>query len=181
MAFKVDIAIKESFEVTCTPERAFALLADVPESISHFPKIEQLVDLGDNKYRTEMEKIGLDRYNIQTIYACKYTPDPEKLSVKWTPVKGEGNGVVSGKWTIKPLKNGEGAKINFETKGEMELPLPGLVKMVVAPIVRHEFQGMVDTYLENLQTTLDAPPKKKPAKKAAKKKTAAKKTTAKKK
>lgn len=172
MAFKVEIAVKESFEVACTPERAFALLADVPESISHFPKIEQLVDLGDNKYRTEMEKIGLDRYHIQTIYACKYVADPEKLTVKWTPVKGEGNGIVSGKWIIKPLKGDAGTKIQFETKGEMELPLPGLVKMVVAPIVRREFESLVSTYIENLQQTLNTPPKKKPAKKksAAKKK-----------
>ena len=159
MAFVVTVDIERKFEVDCPIDAVFDLLADVPESVSHFPKVEQLVDLGGGKYRWEMSKIGVDRYHLQTIYACKYSSDREKGWVKWTPVKKEGNALVRGKWTLKDL---DGAtRIKLSTKGEMEIPLPRIVKMVVAPIVSREFHGMVDTYIENLTESLESKKKKK--------------------
>lgn len=177
MAFNVDVQIDREFDAACSADQAFELLADVPRSLDHFPKVDQLVDMGDGKYRTEMQKIGIDKYNIQTIYACKYVADADKKTVKWTPVKGVGNGQVSGKWTMKDTPTG--CHIKFHTAGEMEVPLPGLIKMLIAPIVRTEFNGLVDQYISNLKKTLDglgkkktAAAKKAPAKNPAKKKPA---------
>jgi hypothetical protein len=107
-----------------------------------------------------MRKIGVDRFSIQTVYGCKYVDDREKGTVKWTPVKGEGNGSVKGKWTLKAL-DAQTTRIDLVTTGELEIPLPGLVKFIVAPVVVHEFGRMVDAYVENLSKTLNAPPKKK--------------------
>lgn len=166
MAFVVEVEISTEFDANCAAEFAYEVLADVPFSASHFPKLDKLTDLGDGKFRWEMGKIGIDRYSIQTVYASKFVGDPEKLTVKWTPVKGEGNALVSGKWTLKE-KNGV-THIKLSTKGEMEMPLPSLVKFVVAPIVKAEFEGMIEKYVENLSKTLDAG--KKPKGKAAKKK-----------
>lgn len=166
MAFVVDVEIEKEFEASCTGDFAFEVVADVPFSASHFPKLEKLVDLGDGKYRWEMEKIGVNQYNIQTIYASKYVSDEEKKTVKWTPVKGEGNAQVSGKWTIKE-KAGK-TTMKLSTKGAMELPLPSLVKFVVAPVVKIQFEGLVDEYITNLTKTLESG--KKPKAKAAKKK-----------
>lgn len=165
MAFTVEVDIEKEFEANCPADFAFEVLADVPCSASHFPKVEKLVDLGDGKYRWEMEKIGITNYSLQTIYASKYVSDPEKLTVKWTPVKGEGNALVSGKWTLKE-KNGI-TKLKLSTKGAMELPLPSLTKMVVAPVVRAQFEGLVDQYIVKLTKTLESG--KKPKVKAAKK------------
>lgn len=167
MAFVVEVEIEKEFEAACSGDFAFEVVADVPFSASHFPKVEQLVDLGDGKYRWEMEKIGINNYSIQTIYASKYVADPEKLTVKWTPVKGEGNATVSGKWTIKE-KDGK-TKMKLSTKGEMELPLPSLVKFAVAPIVRAQFEGLVDQYVEKLTRTLESGKKPKAKAKAKKK------------
>lgn len=152
MAFTVDFEIERAFDAECAASRVFDVLSDVPRSVSHFPKVEQLVDLGDGKYKWEMEKIGIQSYYIQTVYACKYVSDREKLTVKWTPVRGQGNATVSGSWNIKALdKNRTGVKL--KTKGELTLPLPGLVKLVVAPFVRAEFTRMIDQYIANLGKT----------------------------
>jgi carbon monoxide dehydrogenase subunit G len=164
MAFTADVEIKRRFEVNCPFERVFDLLANVPESASHFPNVDQLVDLGDNTFRWEMKKIGVDRFHVQTIYACKYVDDREKGIVKWTPVKGEGNGTVKGKWTIKN-SGGESTRVDLSTSGELEVPLPSLVKFIVAPLVAHEFEKMVDAYIENLCKTFSKPLKKKAASK----------------
>ena len=174
MAFKVEVAVDETFDTDCPIDTVFAILADVPYSVSHFPKVDQLVDEGGGVYRWEMAKIGVQSYYIQTVYACKYVADEAKRTVTWTPVKGEGNAVVSGKWTLKETKDG-GTRLKLSTKGELELPFPGLTKMLLGGFVRSEFEGMIATYIENLQGTF-AKGKKPPAKKAAaKKKPAAKK------
>ncbi|MFP4501282.1 MAG: SRPBCC family protein [Candidatus Hydrogenedentota bacterium] len=160
MAFTVDFEVTRTEEVACPYDRVFDVLADVPESVSHFPKVEELEDLGGGVYRWNMQKIGVDKYHIQTIYACKYTSDRGKGRVKWTPVKGQGNATVKGQWTIKALDEAT-TRFTLKTSGEMEVPLPRLVKMAVAPVVRREFTAMVDRYMENLCATFEKRGKKK--------------------
>lgn len=152
MAVTVSIDLSRSFSVASSPDDTFDLLSDVPRSVSHFPKVDQLVDMGDNTFRWEMQKIGIDKYSIQTIYACKYLSDKEAGKIWWTPVAGVGNGVVKGSWQLRP--QGSGTKVEFSAEGELTVPLPRLAKMVVTPVVRREFAGMVDKYIENLKKTL---------------------------
>ena len=153
MAVSITIEISRTFDVAADFDTVFDLLADVPASASHFPRVEQLVDLGDNTYRWEMKKIGVDKHAIQTIYACKYSADKKKGSITWTPIKGEGNGQVHGSWHL--TKKGQGVECKFQTKGEMTLPLPGLLKLAISPVVKHEFNSLVDTYVENLKNDLE--------------------------
>ena len=35
-------------------------------------------------------------------------------------------------------------------QGELTLPLPALMKMVVAPVVEAEFEKMIEQYIDNL-------------------------------
>lgn len=150
MAITVALELSREFEIPGAYDDVFELLADVPRSVSHFPKVDQLVDLGGNSFRWEMEKLGIDKHAIQTVYACNYVPDRNAGTITWTPVKGEGNGVVSGSWAL--VANGDNATTaKFRTKAELTLPLPGLLKLAISPVVKHEFNGLVDTYVANLQ------------------------------
>ncbi len=153
MAFKTTIELEKEFEVSWKQEKVFELLSNVPKSVAHFPKVDELVDLGDNSYRWEMEKIGIQAYHIQTIYACTYHADKENMKVTWEPVDGVGNGVVSGSWELEETE--KGTLVRFYTKGTLEIDLPFFVKMVVSPVVSMEFESMVDTYHENLQETMN--------------------------
>lgn len=148
MAITVNIDLGFEFDVKAKAGDVFDVLSDVPTSASHFPKVHQLVDLGSNTYRWEMEKVGVGSVNIQTVYASKYTSNKTKGTVVWTPVKGEGNALVSGSWKIKDNK--KSTNLVLEIKGELNLPLPGLMKMVVAPLVEAEFEKMIEQYIANL-------------------------------
>lgn len=148
MAITVNFDLEYEFEVKAPAKEVFDVLADVPTSASHFPKVDKLVDLGDGVYRWEMGKVGTDKINIQTIYAAKYVSDRKKGTVVWTPIKGEGNALVSGNWKITDKK--KSTAITLAIQGELNVPLPGLMKMVVAPIVTSENEKLIEKYIDNL-------------------------------
>ena len=148
MAITVSIDLGYEFEVKATAKDVFDVLSDVPTSVSHFPKVHKLVDLGDGVYRWEMEKVGTAQVNIQTIYASKYVSNRAKGTVVWTPVKGEGNALVGGSWHITDNKKSTGIVLKID--GQVTVPLPALMKMVVVPVVQGEFEKLVDKYIANL-------------------------------
>ena len=148
MAITVSIDLGYEFAVKASYATVFAELADVPRSASHFPKVDQLVDLGDGAYRWEMARIGIGSVNLQTVYASKYVSSKAKGTVVWSPVVGQGNALVSGSWTIRDQK--QSTHLTLQIQGELHLPLPGLMKMVVAPVVEAEFEKMVEQYIANL-------------------------------
>lgn len=148
MSITVKIDLGYEFDVKAKAAEVFAVLSDVPESVSHFPKVEKLTDLGGGVYQWEMEKVGTAQVNIQTVYASKYVSDQARGTVKWTPVKGVGNALVGGNWKIVDNKKSTGLTLSIQ--GEIEVPLPGLMKMVVAPVVESEFEKLVEKYIANL-------------------------------
>lgn len=148
MSITVKIDLGYEFTVKAKAAEVFDLLSDVPASVALFPKVEQLTDMGGGVFKWEMEKVGTAQVNIQTVYASKYVSDKAKGTVKWTPVKGVGNALVGGSWTI--VDNKKSTSIALAINGEIEVPLPGLMKMVVAPIVEGEFEKLVEKYIDNL-------------------------------
>ena len=148
MTVTVDIDLGYEFAVKAAFKDVFDLVSNVPLSASFFPKVDQLVDLGKSVYRWEMAKVGTAQVNIQTVYASKYTSDRAKGTVVWTPVKGEGNALVSGSWSVTAGK--KSTALEFRVFGTVDVPVPGLMKMVVAPIVRNEFETLVEKYIDNL-------------------------------
>ena len=94
MSITVKIDLGYEFDVKAKAAEVFEVLSDVPTSVSHFPKVDQLTDLGGGVYQWEMEKVGTAQVNIQTVYASQYVSDKAKGTVKWTPVPGVGNALV---------------------------------------------------------------------------------------
>ncbi len=148
MAVTVHIDLGYEFEVKAKAAEVFAVLSDVPTSVSHFPKVHKLTDMGDGVYKWEMERVGTAQVHIQTVYASKYVSNKAKGTVVWTPVPGIGNALVSGDWKIKDNKKSTGVALHIE--GDITLPLPGLMKLVVVPVVEGEFEKLVDKYIDNL-------------------------------
>ena len=149
MGISVGIDLGYEFAVKATPEDVFALLSDVPGSVSHFPKVDKLTDMGDGVYKWEMQKVGTQQVNIQTVYASKYVSDKAKGTVKWTPVKGVGNALVGGSWKISDHK-GKATKVVLKIDGTVDVALPALMKMIVEPVVASEFEKLVEKYIDNL-------------------------------
>lgn len=148
MALHVPFDLQYEFDVKAPYAEVFAVLADVPTSASHFPKLDRLVDLGGNAFRWELERVGTEKIHIQTIYASKYVPDRKKGTVVWTPVEGVGNGLVGGSWTITDRKTS--THLVLKLQGELVMPLPALMKPIVAPFILAENEKLIEKYIDNL-------------------------------
>ncbi|AEP29419.1 SRPBCC family protein [Brumicola nitratireducens] len=149
MTVKVKIDLHREFIVAADIDTVFSLLSNVPASAAYFPKVHKLTPLSDNAFRWVMEKVALGIYSIETSYACQYISDTDAKTIVWVPIEGEGNATVSGKWTL--TKFAAGTKVLFETQAELILPVSGLLQLAISPLVKIEFTGLVDTYLNNLQ------------------------------
>jgi len=148
MAVSVRIDLGYEFAVRAKYDEVFAVLSDVPRSVSHFPKVERLTDLGDGVYKWEMQKVGTAQVNIRTVYASKYRSDQARGTVTWTPVKGVGNAQVGGSWKI--TDQGRSTHLVLQIQGTVDVPVPGLMKLVVEPVVASEFEKLVEKYIANL-------------------------------
>jgi carbon monoxide dehydrogenase subunit G len=155
MAFTVHVKINKRFKLNGSFDDVYRLLADVPESASHFPKVDKLVETAKNTYRWEMEKIGLDRYFIQTVYTAKYRSLKKDGTVVWTPVNDpKNNAEVEGKWTLK--KSDGATQCTLSTTADVTVPLPALTKMLLAGLVEREFTELVDEYVANLKAHFES-------------------------
>jgi len=151
MAFTVSVDFKKEFDINASFDKVFDVLVDVKESFSHFPKVDNLVDLGDMVFRTEMEKVGIDKYSIHTVYSCKYENNRNEGRIWWNPVDDENETAkISGEWKIT-AKDDNTTHVEFSTKGDMNIPLTSLVKIFLSPLVKREFEGMVDKHHNNLR------------------------------
>ena len=148
MTSTVHVELGYEFEVKAPAKEVFAVLSNVPDSASHYPKVDRLVDLGDGAYRWEMEKIGLGSLHLQTVYASRYVSNGAKGTVVWTPVEGEGNALVSGSWKITDSK--KSTKLVLKVQAELTLPVPALMKVVMEPVVEAEFEKLTEHYIDNL-------------------------------
>lgn len=148
MALTISMDLAYEFDVKAKAADVFAVLSDVPTSASFFPKVKKLVDLGNDSYRWEMEKVGAGQVSLQTIYASHYKSNAKKGSIVWTPIKGEGNAEISGSWDIKDNKTS--TNIVLSLKAQVHLPLPAMMKMLAQPIVESENEKLVEKYIDNL-------------------------------
>jgi carbon monoxide dehydrogenase subunit G len=148
MVVSVDLQLGYEFAVQAPFGEVFDVLADVPTSASFFPMVERLVDMGNGVFRWEMARIGTPQVNLQTVYASQYVSDRRKGRVVWKPVAGVGNAQMAGSWRIVDRKTS--TALTLKLSGTVEMSLPALMTVVVVPVVRDEFEKLVEKYIDNL-------------------------------
>ncbi|MBU0782841.1 MAG: SRPBCC family protein [Gammaproteobacteria bacterium] len=154
MPVNVNVKIEKSFKVACSAKNAFDQLSDVADTVALFPKLDKIVDLGDEVWRWEMAKIGAAGISHQVKYTVKYNNDG-KSKIDWNPVPGDGNATVSGGWVIKE-DSPKACTIAFRSTGEFEMPVPRLMKGIAEGIVKSEFDAQVGTFLDRVKAKLES-------------------------
>ena len=144
--------IQRSIDVSAPPDQVYAVVANVPDSVAHFPELEALVPDGD-AYRWTLKKAGVGKMAMQLVYACKYLTDDDRLAVSWSPVSHVGNAEMSGHWTIEP--RGSGTRLTLNNELILRARAPRLLRKAAEPVFVRENQRLMGTYLENLKRTFE--------------------------
>jgi hypothetical protein len=170
--------LKLTANVTCTidvpvkPESVFALLANVPDSVSHFPGLVEVVPLyrellppqqqlqlqqqqqtqDNTSYKWLLKKLGYGQLSLQLCYGCKYFSDASKLAVWWKSIPACGNAEVNGHWEILPTA--EGTKFSLHNRLVFHMWLPQFLKFRAESLTTHHTTQLSNAYLKNLALTL---------------------------
>jgi acyl-CoA synthetase (AMP-forming)/AMP-acid ligase II len=59
-------------------------------------------------------------------------------------------GMLDDQGRLKITDRKKSTHLVLAIQGELSLPLPGMMKMVVTPVVEGEFEKMVEQYIDNL-------------------------------
>lgn len=143
--------VRRSQSVRASLEAVYALLADVPRSVAHFPEMEELL-FANGVYTWKLKKLGAGPLIYQVVYGARYHFDASRKSVRWEPVAGVGNAEVSGQWILQP--EGSGCNFTMEAQYTVHTPFPRLMKSAAEAIMHRENERIIGSYLENLATTL---------------------------
>ena len=164
MAFVVPVSVERTFELAASPAEAYALLADLPAWQPLFPfaeRCEPLGGFGPDVFRWELAPMGPPGTSVGTVYACRYTFEPPSASgparIAWTPVEGVGTALLSGSLVLSPLSTGApypSTQADLVLDAHLTLPLPRLMRAVVAPGVRLTFGEVVRQFAANVAEAL---------------------------
>jgi polyketide cyclase/dehydrase/lipid transport protein len=150
---KLRLPYTHEIEVSSTPQVAYDLLADVPDSAAHFPQLDVVIPEPAGAWTWKTKKIGIGKISVQTTYALRYANRPEEHTIVWEPVPEVGNGRSRGSWVIKETPRG--ARLYFENVFEVEFRgLPGLLRRGVEPFAIKENARIIRLYMANLAKTL---------------------------
>lgn len=142
---------RKSITTRADPDAVYALLADVPRSVAHFPDLESIA-LEKGLYFWRMKKLGVGPVQFQVTYGAKYTFDPATRAVSWESAPGAGNTQVTGRWVIEP---GGQTRFTLDTAFCFEAPFPGFLRGTAESLMAKENDRLIAAYLENLKRTLD--------------------------
>lgn len=149
----LSLEIAEEARVPAAPDAVYALLSDIPASAAHFPQVEAVEPDPSGVWTWRLERIGLGKVSIQTVYGLRYTLDPAAPGLAWEPAPGVGNATASGAWTIEPAAGG--SRILFRNRLEVGFRgVPGVLRRVIEPLATQENARLVRAYLANLGRTL---------------------------
>lgn len=133
-------------------ERVYAVLADVPRSIAHFPDVVSVVEV-DGAWHWHLRELGAGPIRHQVRYANRYFCDAAALRVWWEPVAGFGNASVRGRWVLTPGR--DGTELRMDAEFQTTAPFPALLRSAVERVVAHENDRLTGLYLQNLVVTIE--------------------------
>lgn len=155
MPIHLDVTHTSTTKLNCPVETAFEYCSNVEKTIpEHFPGIERFEKIKDDTYRWIFKKLAFSNQELKLQLVTRFdlTP-PNRIRVTPVEVSGTGSSQLKGEWQFQELS--EGCQLTFSVQMSTELPLPFLLKSVVAPIAQSEIAKIFDRYLQNVAQALN--------------------------
>ena len=96
----VDVDIERSATVEVPFARVKERMLDLEGTLGLFPKLARLTPVGERRFEWQLEPIGFKPAGISHVvrYTTDFSVDTDRGVVEWTPVRGEGNSLIRGRW-----------------------------------------------------------------------------------
>ncbi len=147
----MDVDIERSETVAVPFARARERMLDLEGTLWLFPKLEKLTPIGERQYLWQLEPIGFKPVGISHVvrYSTAFSVDIDRGVVEWTPITGEGNSLIRGRWLT--VDHGDRIDITLSIAGTIGgIRVPLAFRLAVPPFVRSVFADLVEGFLANL-------------------------------
>ncbi len=144
MPIQIAVPFRKKLEFPGDVASVFKYISDVKTSVRRdFPGVEKFDEVGANTFRWEFEKIGYSGYELAITLDTKFS-SKENETLEATPVGGSKT-KLRAKWTFTP--NGDNkTTVDYDAELDLELPIPGFLKGMAAPITQREITGLFERY-----------------------------------
>jgi carbon monoxide dehydrogenase subunit G len=154
MAVNIRVDYDKPFQSARDAATTFEYLSDLKTAVpKHFRGVQTFEEKTPSVFHWIFEKIAHSGREIQIRFATQKST-VENKQILLTSVGEPGFDKITASWDVHPA--GPGSEVRFKATLEVELPIPGFLKAVIAPMAQRELAKFFDRYIENVEKTLAA-------------------------
>ena len=120
----------EQMTVSASPERCFAVVADIERYAEWAADIKEIVvDERDAEGRPVLVTFRAAAFGRSTSYTLRYDFSEAPRSLSWKLTKGDITSKLDGSYVFDPAEEGSGTHVRYHLEAELRVPIPGFIKM----------------------------------------------------
>jgi hypothetical protein len=147
----VKISYKTIGHTTKSVDDFFEHLADIPVTLSYFPKLKPLIALDSQQYKWEFKRMGMGGIHHDLLFATEFSVDKGSGLIRFVALRGIGNATLSGLFTS--TEDNKGTHCALEVKGVLKgFKVPRLLHVPAKTVIRKQFDAMASQFVENVMT-----------------------------
>jgi ribosome-associated toxin RatA of RatAB toxin-antitoxin module len=120
----------EHMTVSASPERCFAVVADIeryPEWAADIKEV--VVEERDDEGRPLLVTFRAAAFGRSTSYTLRYDFSEAPHILSWKLTKGDITSKLDGSYVFDPAEEGSGTHVRYHLEAELRVPIPGFIKM----------------------------------------------------
>lgn len=145
----VDLALSKTGQSSQSVDDVFVKLCNIPDTLTHFPKLNPVTELAPNRYQWDLQPIGAAGIEHAVSFATDFTFDQEGKVITFTAVPNVGNAELSG--TFSATSVGNGSQFALEVSGTLhDIKVPMLLRGPAKPFIKMQFESLIEKFVERV-------------------------------
>jgi len=148
MSFSFPFIFDKEFFIAADPSSVISFLKNYSEALpSFFPGLRRFEAQGPQVYLWEFESLSYGGRSLTISFTTRFEDCENRILIH--PLSSDSETQLKGEWRVSPESEGCTIKLHFEL--EFSVPLPKLMKSMVAPLATTELSKLFERYAKNLQ------------------------------
>lgn len=146
---KAKVDLQRTAHIEGNADELFALLSDLPKTMSNFPKLRSFTEQGGGVWLWDIEPIHVAGMTYELNVATRFEIDAGKRTVTLLPVAEMGNAEIGGHFIA--VQDGDHARLDLDIDGVIDVDVPMLLRAPAKPFIRNYFTRLVERFIERIQ------------------------------